>query len=99
MITDIPTIEPTPEPQKVLCRIAARLLGWTLSYGIYAVALAAWYLYDWFYAIAALLLGFVLFGILRAKIRNASIPLGQQEYPYTDQAIAKWFVVRRLLCP
>lgn len=98
MKTDIPLIEPTPEPVKPLCRIWARLLGWTLSYGTYLLAAAAWYAYDWFYAIAALLLGFVVFGILRAKIRNISIPIGQQEYPYTDQAIAKWFIVRRILC-
>lgn len=98
MRTDIPMIEPTPTPSKLLCRIAAKLLGWLLSYGTYLLALLGWYLYDWFYGLAALLLGFVLFGILRAKIRNTSIPLQQQEYAYTDQAIAKWFVVRRLLC-
>lgn len=98
MKTDTPLIEPTPEPVKTQCRIAARLLGWFLSYGTYAPALPAWYLYGWFYAIAALLLAFVVLGIVRAKIRNASIPLAQQEYQYTDQAIAKWFVVRRMLC-
>jgi hypothetical protein len=98
MKTDIPTIEPTPEPATALCRIAARLLGGFFSYGTYLIALLTWYLYDWFYAIAALLAGFVVLGILRAKIRNISIPLNQQEYTYTDQAIAKWFIVRRLLC-
>ena len=98
MKTDIPMLEPTPEPAKPLCRMAARLLGWLLSYGTFLLAAAAWYVYDWFYALAALLLGFVVFGILRAKIRNSSIPMMQQEYQYTDQAIAKWFVVRRLLC-
>jgi hypothetical protein len=98
MKTDIPLIEPTPEPVKPLCRIAARLLGWLLSYGTYLLSAAAWYLYDWFYAVAALLLGFILFGILRAKIRNSIIPVQQQEYRYSDQAIAKWFVVRRMLC-
>lgn len=98
MKTDIPMIEPTPEPAKPLCRIAARLLGWFFSYGTYIIALLAWYLYDWFYAAAALLAGFVVLGILRAKIRNISIPLQQQEYTYTDQAIAQWFIVRRLLC-
>ena len=98
MQTDIPMIEPTPEPVKPLCRLAARLLGWLFSYGTFIAAAAVWYLYDWFYAIAALLFGFVVFGILRAKIRNASIPLQQQEYQYTDQAIAKWFIVRRMLC-
>ena len=98
MKTDIPLIEPTPEPQKRTCRIAARALGWALSYGSYAVALLIWYLYGWFYAIAVLLLGFVVMGIVRAKIRNISIPPQQQEYHYTDQAIAKWFIIRRLFC-
>jgi hypothetical protein len=98
MKTDIPLIEPTPEPLKPSCRIAARLLGWLLTYGTYLLAAGAWYLYDWFYAIAALLLGFVVIGIVRAKIRNISIPPAQQEYQYTDQAIAKWFVVRRMFC-
>jgi len=98
MQTDLPFIEPTPEPVKPLCRFAAKALGGLLSYGTYLLAAGAWYLYDWFYAVAALLLGFVVFGIVRAKLRNAAIPPGQQEYQYTDQAIAKWFVVRRLLC-
>ncbi|UFS63424.1 hypothetical protein LOH54_04670 [Sulfurimonas sp. HSL-3221] len=98
MKTDIPLLEPTPEPTKPLCRTAAWLLGWLFSYGTYLLAVAVWLLYDWFYAIGALLFGFVAFGILRAKIRNISIPPAQQEYQYTDQAIAKWFVVRRMLC-
>jgi len=98
MKTDIQLPEPTPEPVKPICRMAARLLGWSFSYGTYLLAALAWYLYDWFHAAAALLLGFVVFGIVRAKVRNTSIPSAQQEYPYTDQAIAKWFIVRRTLC-
>ena len=62
------------------------------------LAAGAWYLYDWFYAIAALLSSYIILGIVRAKIRNISIPPMQQEYQYTDLAIAKWFIVRRMLC-
>jgi len=98
MKTDIPLLEPTPEPSKPLCKTAALLLGGLFSYGSYLLALAAWFYYDWFYAIAALLFGFVALGIVRAKIRNISIPPAQQEYQYTDLAIAKWFIVRRMLC-
>lgn len=98
MKTDIPLIEPTPEPSKAACRFAATALGFFLSYGTYGIALIVWFLYDWFYAIAALLLAFVVLGIVRAKIRNISIPPQQQEYQYTDRAIAKWFIVRRMLC-
>lgn len=98
MQTDIPMIEPTPEPQKPLCRLAARGIGYFFSYGTYLSAAIAWYLYDLFYAAAALLLAFVVIGIIRAKIRNSVIPLQQQEYQYSDHAIGKWFVVRRMLC-
>ncbi len=98
MKTDIPLIEPTPEPESTRCRLLAALLAFSLSYGIYLLAALAWFVYDWFYAAAFLLLGYVLAGIARAKIRNISIPAAQQEYAYTDQAIAKWFVVRRMLC-
>lgn len=98
MKTDIPLIEPTPEPSRAFCRFAAIALGYFLSYGTYMAALIVWLLYDWFYAVAALLAGFVILGIVRAKIRNISIPLQQQEYQYTDLAIAKWFIVRKTLC-
>lgn len=98
MKTDIPLIEPTPEPSRKVCRFAAAALGYFLSYGTYGIALIVWLLYGWFYAIAALLTGFVVLGIVRAKIRNSSIPTQQQEYQYTDAAIAKWFIVRRMLC-
>ncbi len=98
MQTDIPLIEPTPEPTKAVCRFAAAVLGYFLSYGTYVIAVMVLLFYDWFYAIGALLTGFVVLGIIRAKIRNASIPLQQQEYQYTDQAIAKWFIVRKTLC-
>lgn len=98
MKTDIPLIEPTPEPTRPLCKAAAVALGYFLSYGTYVAAVIVWLLYDWFYGVAALLAGFVVLGIVRAKIRNISIPLQQQEYRYTDLAIAKWFIVRHLLC-
>lgn len=98
MHTDIPNLEPTPEPITPYCRFLARILGWLLSYGTYLVGILFWLTYDWFYGIAGVLAGFVIMGIVRAKIRNSAVPLQQLEYAYTDQAIAKWFVVRRLLC-
>lgn len=72
----------------------ARLLGWGLSYGNYALALFVWWESDWFIAIGTLLLGFILFGILRSKLRNDSIPLAQREYEYNDYAIATWYLSR-----
>lgn len=72
----------------------ARILGWGLSYGNYLVAALVWWKSDWFIAVGTLLLGFVVFGILRSKLRNDSIPPAQREYPYDDYAIVTWYLSR-----
>jgi hypothetical protein len=87
-------IDPTPTLPSRKCRFMARLLGWSLSYGNYALALFVWWQSDWFIAIGTLLLGFILFGILRSKLRNESIPPSQSEYEYNDYAIATWYLSR-----
>jgi len=87
-------IDPTPTLPSRKCRFMARLLGWGLSYGNYALALFVWWKSDWFIAMGILLLGFILFGIVRSKLRNDSIPLAQREYEYNDYAIATWYLSR-----
>lgn len=87
-------IDPTPTLPTKKCRILARLLGWILSYGYFAVALIVWWKLDWFFAIAIVLLGFILMGIVRSKLRNDSIPPAQREYAYDDYAIASWYLSR-----
>ncbi|OZA13242.1 MAG: hypothetical protein B7X94_02665 [Hydrogenophilales bacterium 17-62-8] len=54
-----------------------------------------WWKSDWFISIGILLLGYILFGILRSKLRNDSIPVSQREYEYTDYAIGR-FIDRKL---
>lgn len=87
-------IDPTPTLPTRKCRWMAKLLGWKLSYGNYILALIIGWQSDWFIGIASLLLGFIIFGILRSKLRNDSIPPTQQEYPYSDYAIATWYLSR-----
>lgn len=87
-------IDPTPTLPTRQCRLIARLLGWALSYGNYIIALLVWWQSDWFIAIGTLLLGFIVFGIIRSKLRNDSIPPAQRETPYTDYAIATWYLSR-----
>lgn len=98
MQNDIPFIEPTPTLTKRSCRALVYLIEILLRTGSVLIALIAWYLTDWKLAIAFFLLGFLVMGILRAKLRNDSIPPAQQEYDYNDRAIAAWYVSRRLLC-
>lgn len=92
-------IDPTPALPRRKCRVAARLLGWGLGYGNYLIALAVWWKNDWFIALGTLLLGFVVFGIIRSGLRNGSIPPAQREYPYNDYAIATWYLYRNHCIP
>lgn len=85
-------IDPTPTLPTRRCRLYARLMGYVLSYGYYLIAVLVWWKSDWFIAIGSLLLGFIIFGIIRSKLRNDSIPLSQRETPYTDYAIATWYL-------
>ncbi len=87
-------IDPTPTLPTRQCRALAHLLGWGLSYGNYLVALFIGWQSDWFIGAGSLLLGFIVFGIIRSKLRNGSIPPAQRETPYTDYAIATWYLSR-----
>jgi hypothetical protein len=87
-------IDPTPTLPTRQCRFYARIMGYTLSYGNYIIGLLVWWQSDWFIAIGGLLLGYIVFGIIRSKLRNDSIPLAQRETPYNDYAIATWYLSR-----
>lgn len=92
----IPLIEPTPTLHSKQCKVYGWLLMALLKSANPIVALLIWYRFDYFFAIASFLIGFVLMGIIRSKLRNSVIPLSQQEYHYSDEAIAKWFLARRV---
>jgi hypothetical protein len=70
------------------------MMGYALSYGNYFIAAVIWWKSDWFIALGTLLLGFIVFGIIRSKLRNDSIPPAQRETPYSDYAISTWFLSR-----
>ena len=86
--------DPTPTLPTRLCRFYARMVGYALSYGNYLIAASIWWKSDWFIAIGTLLLGFIIFGIIRSKLRNDAIPPAQRETPYSDYAIATWYLSR-----
>jgi hypothetical protein len=87
-------IDPTPTLPTRHCRLMARFLGYALSYGNYIIAAIVWTQSDWFIALGSLLLGFIVFGIIRSKLRNDSIPPAQRELSYNDYAIAAWYLSR-----
>jgi len=97
MQTDfIDMIEPTPKLKTKKCRLIALLLRLFLQFTTIIVGLITWYFYDYFIAIAALLLSFIIVGIIRAKLRNSVIPPKQREYHYNDKGIADWYTAREL---
>ena len=89
-------IETTPTLYSKKCKILAWLLMAALKSANFFFALIIWYKYDYFFAIASFLIGFIIMGIVRSKLRNSAIPLKQQEYQYSDEAIAKWYLARRI---
>jgi len=92
----IDLIEPTPKLHSKKCKLISLLLRLFLQFTTFIVGLITWYLYDYFMAIAALLLSFIIMGIVRSKLRNAVIPPNQREYQYNDQGIADWYTAKEL---
>jgi hypothetical protein len=90
-------IEPTPKLHAKKCKMISLSIRIFLQYALYPFTLFMWYFYDYFIAGAAFLLGFIIIGIIRAKLRNSVIPLTQREYHYTDAAIADWYTAK-ILC-
>ena len=89
--------EPTPKLKTKKCKIFSFMLSIFLQYTTFVVAIIVWYFYDYFIAIATLLLSFIIMGIIRSKLRNSVIPVSQREYHYTDEGIANWYTAK-ILC-
>ena len=90
--TTLELLEQTPKLYSKKCKLSAKVLEYTLSYFHYLFALFILYEIDYFFAIASLLSGYLVMGIVRSKLRNSVIPPKQQEYQYSDSAIATWYM-------
>ena len=88
----------TPQPPNQGCKLLHLLFTGFLSYGAVIIAIGVWWLYNWYYALSALLLAFILIGILRSKLLHSSIPKVQQEFTYSDKDIAAWYL-HMYVCP
>lgn len=88
----------TPLPPNKACKFLHLILSGFLSYGIYLISAVVWWQYNWYYALSALLLSFVLMGILRSKLLHSSIPKVQQEFTYSDKDIIGWYL-HLYVCP
>jgi hypothetical protein len=88
----IELIKPTPELHKKECIYMAKALQYALQYSNYIFTLIIFFSFDYFYAIASFLMGIIIVGIIRSKLRNSAVPPKQREYQYNDEAISTWFV-------
>lgn len=93
----IEQIEPTPRLNSKRCRVIALTLKLLLQYTTLFISALVWYFYDFFIALLALVLTFIIMGIVRSKLRNSVIPFTQREYHYNDAAIATWYTAK-VLC-
>lgn len=89
---DMPSTLPQFSDKK--CYYYAKAIEYLMKSIPFLSALTIWYMYDYFIAIATFLIALLVSWILRAKIRNISIPLNQQEYEYSDREIAIWYVAK-----
>lgn len=90
----IDLIKPTPKLYSKKCKLLSFTVRVFLQFTTFVASLVAWYIYDYFIAIATLLLSFIIMGIIRSKLRNSVIPSNQREYQYNDQGIADWYIHR-----
>jgi len=92
----IDMIEPTPKLQTLKCKVISSLLWIFLQFSTYIIPPITWYIYDYFIAFFALILTFIIVGIIRSKLRNSVIPAKQREYHYNDKGIADWYTAKMI---
>ena len=63
----IDMIEPTPKLNSKKCRFISFLLRVFLQFTTVTVGLVTWYVYDYFIAVAALILSFIIMGIPKSR--------------------------------
>lgn len=92
------TLEPTPNPKRFTCKALVWIITVLISLGPWLLlAWGAWN-YHWSVGVGFGLFGYLLAGVLSSKMRHLSIPLDQREISFSTHELARWFVVRHLLC-
>jgi hypothetical protein len=89
-------IKPTPKLISKRCKFIHFLLRGFLSYSAYPFSVLIFFIYDFFTALIFTILWFIISGIIRAKLRNDSIPFNQLENNYDDSAILKWYMAKNI---
>ena len=94
----IDVFEVVPEIKSTKCKIISFMVYLFLQFSSILSGIIAWFIYDYFVAIATLLVTFIIMGIIRSKIANSVIPPHQREHHYSDKELANWFSTKELIC-
>lgn len=92
------TLEPTPRPKRPTCKMLAWAIAGGISFG--PLIILAWgaLSYHWSVGVGFVLFGYLLAGVLSSKMRHLSVPFDQREISFSTYELARWFVVRYLMC-
>lgn len=71
----------------------AATIALALSYGHIVIALIVWYQSNWYIALSALLLAFLVTGIISSKLLHIYVPQKQHELSYSSKELATWVIV------
>lgn len=88
--------EEIPKFNILKCQILATLLWLFLQYFIYIVMLIVWIWYDFFLSIFALMISFLIIGIIRSKLRYITLLPKHLELEYDDKSIAYLYVAKNI---
>lgn len=96
---DIPPIEILPEIKSFKCKSLVYLMYFGLSYFPIILGIIIGYNYnDIFIGFTSFIAFMLASGIIGSKLSDEAIPLSQREFEYSNLDIAKWYVVRVLIC-
>lgn len=88
--------EEIPKLNTLKCKILATALWLFLQYSIYLIMLIVWVLYDFFISIFALMISFLVIGIIRSNLRVSSLLTQHLELEYDDKSIATLYVAKNI---
>lgn len=98
-MNEMPPIEILPKVKTLKCKILVYLISLSLSYlPVILGVIGGFYYSDFFIGFAIFLTLLFASGIIGSKLSDEAIPMNQREFKYTNLDIAKWYVVRVLIC-
>ena len=95
---NIPPIEILPQIKTFKCKLLVYFIYFSLSYSPIILGIIVGYYSDIFIGFTSFIAFMLASGIIGSKLSDEAIPPSQREFEYSNLDIAKWFVIRVLIC-